>query len=149
MPRRPRARRLASTAARWRARVSSVTADATLAEAVERPRRRSVKASPGADQRRGTEPASGSVSSIAATSSSRSREDEVRATYTPASAPCEPHFRWPLQAAADKTVLDCLVAAERRRVKALLAAEPGAGWRAGLAHVAGAARVMTARGQGW
>ena len=77
------------------------------------------------------------------------RVDELRTMYTPASALCMPHFRWALRAALDTTVLDCLVAAERERVETLLAVGPGAGWRVGLAHLAGGARVMSARGERW
>jgi hypothetical protein len=70
-------------------------------------------------------------------------QEETRAGYRPDSALCLAHFRWALQAAGDKATLDCLVEAERERLRSLLSDRSGEGRVAVLAHVAGVRWAVT------
>jgi hypothetical protein len=64
------------------------------------------------------------------------RED-LRVGYRSDAALCLPHFRWVLEAAGDKAVLDCLVEAERERLESMLSNRTGEGWAKVLGHVVG------------
>jgi hypothetical protein len=70
------------------------------------------------------------------------RRDDVQAAYTPQSALCLPHFRWALDAAGDKAVLDRLVLVERRCLESLVAQDLRQGLGAILAHVVGRPSTM-------
>ena len=72
-------------------------------------------------------------------------QEDIRAGYHADSALCLPHFRWALQAAGDKATLDCLVEAERERLRSLLSDRSGEGRVAALAHVAGVRWAVTVR----
>jgi hypothetical protein len=63
------------------------------------------------------------------------RED-VRSAYGPRTALCLPHFRWVLDHAAEKVVLDCVVQAEAGKLETLMAG-PMAELSSYLVHVVG------------
>lgn len=71
-------------------------------------------------------------------------QGEVRVGYETGCALCLPHFRWALRTAQDKATLDCLVEAERERLRSLLADQSHDQWLT-LAHVMGARWAVLGR----
>jgi hypothetical protein len=69
---------------------------------------------------------------------------DVRAGYQTEWALCLPHFRWALHTAQDRATLDCLVKAERERLRSLLVDQSLDRWST-LAHVMGARWAVLGR----
>jgi hypothetical protein len=62
---------------------------------------------------------------------------EVRALYSARAALCLPHFRWAIDRAADKDLLDRLIDVERTRLESLARDERNRDWSSALVHATG------------
>jgi hypothetical protein len=67
---------------------------------------------------------------------------ELRASYSARAALCLPHFRWAVDTAPDKDLLDRLVETEQKRLQSLLRDGRNRDWASALAHTTGSGGWM-------